>query len=144
MILLLFAVLAAQFMPSERNFLVLEYHKKRDRGRQGFFDEILVDFQQKFPTSRIPSKRAIIKMHKKQMEKGTVPNTNSKSSPGASHSGRRKTARSPQNVAAVKNVMDRDSAKVLGDPTVSPVSSARRNALGIDKSSWSRIKSELK
>ena len=37
---------------------------------------------------------------------------------------------------AVKAVLDRDAVKREGDATVSPVSSARRNVLALDKSAW--------
>ena len=89
--------------------------------------------------------RTVKRLYEKQLEKGTVNNCNSATSPGATHSGRPRTSRSPPNCQEVKNVMDRDATKELGDPNVSPVSSARRNPLAwCTKSSWSRIKAELK
>ena len=81
---------------------------------------------------------------KKQNQLGTVNNCNSKHSPGNSHSGRRLTVRTPPVQAEVRRVMDRDAPKRRGDPNVSPVNSARRNILGLDKSSWSRICGDLK
>ena len=42
---------------------------------------------------------------------------------------------------AVRQTMDADSIKEIGD--VNPVSSCRRNILGISKSSWSRISKSL-
>lgn len=64
-------------------------------------------------------------------------------SPKSSHTV--ETRRTPQNLAALNAVMDRDAPnKQLGDITVSPVSSARRNVLAIAKCSWSRIKLKLR
>lgn len=131
-----------QFTMAQRNFLAFEYHKLK--GKKKFKSEILQKFRLKFPGVRVPGTHQMKRIWEKQMLLGTVNNCNSKSSPGATHSGRRRTVRTPANSAAVKNVMDRDSTKQIGDATVSPVSSARRNRLGMDKSSWSRIKSELR
>ena len=78
------------------------------------------------------------------MEKGTVNNCNSKTSPGDTYSGRPKTRRTDENKTAVKTVLNRDTQKRLGDNTVSPINSARRNVLAIPKSSWSRITLELR
>jgi len=68
------------------------------------------------------------------MELGTVLNVNSSTSPGAFHSGRPKSVRTPRNVVRVKQIMDRDARKKIGDGDQSPVNSARRNRIGIDKS----------
>ena len=70
---------------------------------------------------------------KKQNQLGTVNNCNSKHNPGNSHSGRRLTVRTPPVQAEVRREMDRDAPN-----------SARRNILGMDKSSWSRICGDLK
>ena len=87
----------------------------------------------------------IQRLYKKQTELGTVNNCNSSASPGPTHSGRPRSARTPPKCQEVKEVMDRDAAKELGDPNVSPVSSSRRNPLAwCTKSSWSRIKVEIK
>ena len=131
-----------QFTMEQRNFLALEYHKHK--GTRNFKDQLLADFQAKFPGVRVPGKNIMAKILKKQMEKGTVNNCNSKTSPGDSHSGRIRTHKTPANTVLVKGVMDRDGPKQLGDPTVSPVSSARRNVLGLDKSTWWRIKLDLR
>ena len=40
--------------------------------------------------------------------------------------------------------MDRDAAKEIGDCNVSPVSTSRINVLGLAKSSWWRIKLDLR
>ena len=127
----------AQFTRAERNFPAFEYHKLK--GTKNFKPKILRHFQLKFPTTRVPGKNQMKRIWEKQMLKGTVNNCNSQASPGPTHSGRTRTARTPPTVAAVKGVLDRDSTKEIGDDTVSPVSSARRNFLAITKSSWNRI-----
>ena len=83
------------------------------------------------------------KIWEKQMKLGTVNNCCSKVSPGDSYSGRPKSARSNENVERVRATMDRDALKVLGDQNTSPVNSARRNSLGITKSTWSRIAKDI-
>ena len=126
-----------QFTREQRNFLAFEYHK--NKGTKGFKDKILDAFQAKFIGVRRPSKNMMRKIWQKQMQNGTVNNCNSKSSPGPTHSGRPKTARTPPNIQAVKAKCNRDAQKVIGDANVSPVSSSRRNFLALTKSSFSRI-----
>ena len=126
-----------QFTRDERNFLAFEYHKHK--GTRCFRDKVLDAFVAKFPGARRPSINQMRDVWKKQFKNGTVNNCNSKSSPGETHSGRPKTARSPPNIQAVKDKCDRDAQKVMGDANVSPVSSSRRNGLAITKSSFSRI-----
>ena len=128
-----------QFTRDQRNFLALEYHK--NKGKKCFKEQVLDAFVAKFPGVRRPSKNQMRNVWQKQIKNGTVNNCNSKSSPGETYSGRPKTARSPPNIQAVKDKCDRDAQKVMGDPNVSPVSSARRNGLFpiISKSSFSRI-----
>ena len=143
----LFQILAGmpprpQLTRDQRNFVLLEYAKKK--GGKKFFQGLFAAFQIKFPGARVPDETTVRRLYKKQSENGTVNNCNSKSSPGASYSGRRRSGRSPQNIAGAKAVMDRDATKRLGDATVSPVSSARRNVLAVTKSTWSRIKLELR
>ena len=131
-----------QFSTAQRNFLAFEYHKRK--GPRDFVAGLVQDFQEKFPAARRPGKNQIRRIWEKQMNKGTVNKCNSKSSPGLTFSGRPRTQRTPPTIASVKGVMDRDAAKEIGDATVSPISSARRNVLAIAKSSWSRIKLELR
>ena len=132
-----------QFSKDERNFLALEFYKRR--GHRNFFAGLLADFQNKFPGARQPAESTVRRLCQKQLAKGTVNNCNSKSSPGPTHSGRPRTARTPPNAQAVKHVLDRDKVKQEGDPNVSPISSARRNPLvWCTKSSFSRITKELK
>ena len=119
-----------QFDQPQRSFLAMEFHKRR--GTKNFVPELLADFAVQFPGARVPSRQAISDMHKKFVTLGTINNVNSKSSPGASHSGRPKTSTSDQNKQRVKAVLDRDRVKEIGDNAVSPISSGRRNALGLD------------
>ena len=134
--------MAPQYRMAERNFLMLEYHKAR--GGRDFLPGLIRDFQAQFPGTRTPTPKTIWAILKKQKEKGTVLNCNSANSPGDTHSGRRRTARTDQNKQAVKAVMDRDAPKPIGDPNFSPVSTCRINALNIDKSTWWRLKGDLK
>ena len=121
----------------------MEFHARR--GTRDFMPQLLADFAAQFPgCPRIPSENAIRDMHKKFFALGTVNNVNSKNSPGASFSGRTKTSTSDQNKQMVKAVMDRDRVKEHGDNTVSPVSSCRRNALGLDKSAWWRLAKDIR
>ena len=117
-------------------------HSKR--GKRNCHPVLMRKFLAKFPGARRPGKDTVKKIWRKQMNFCTVNNVNSKSSPGDSHSGRHRTVRTPPIQQAVKAVMDRDAPKKRDDATVSPVSSARRNILGVSKSSWSRITGDLK
>ena len=75
-------------------------------------------------------------------DKFTVQNCNSKSSPGDTHSGVKRTARTPENIEAVRVAVTADRTKELFDPTVV---SGRRNGLGISQSTFARIvKEDLK
>ena len=77
---------------------------------------------------------------------GTVHNLNSANSPGESHSGRKRSARSEAMVQAVKDVVAQDRDKAPDDPTVR---SSRRNGIldpngnQLDKSAFNRITKEL-
>ena len=122
----------AQFSKDVRNFLAHEYHKRKDH--YGFKAGLVRDFQAKFPNARVPGKNTLTWIWQKQMDHGTVLNCNSKTSPGQNCSGRSRTSTTPAMKTAVKAVLDRDAVKREGDATVSPVSSARRNVLGLDKS----------
>ena len=125
--------MAPQLNMDQRNFLMLEYHKRK--GKRNFYPSLFDDYQLRFPGARVPAKSTIRALLRKQAEKGTILNCNKASSPGDSHSGRRYTVNTPVNIEAVKAVLDRDKDKMLGDATVSPVSTARRNVLGMLKSS---------
>lgn len=132
-----------QYSVDQRNYLVMEYHRRR--GTRDFKQQLVQDFQGRFPGTRAPGKNMIVKMWEKQMANGTVHNLNSATSPGGSHSGRPRTTRTQQNKDAVKAVMDRDAGKEIGDGNASPVSSGRKNVVvGLDKSGWWRLAKELK
>ena len=135
----------AQFDAAHRTWLAMEYHRRRSINKKNsFWDQLLQDFQLQFPGVRVPSIPAVRKMHKGFFNTGTVLNRNGISSPGISNSGRRRTVTTDANKQRLKAVLDRDSTKKIGDATKSPVSSARRNALQIPKSSFSRLVKALK
>ena len=137
------AQVRVQYNKDQRNFLALEFYRRR--GTKNFFPGLLADFQNKFPGARQPAESTVRRLCSKQLSLGTINNCNSKASPGPSYSGRPRTVRTPPNVAEVKNVLDRDKTKHVGDPTVSPVSSARRNPLDwCSKSTFSRITQDIK
>ena len=75
-----------QYSRQQRNFLVLEHHKRR--GTRNCHTLLVRDYLAMFPGSRTPSKQAVRNMWRKQNELGTVNNCNSKVSPGDSHSHR--------------------------------------------------------
>ena len=52
-----------QFTVQQRNFLVLEYHKRR--GTRNFKNQLVQDFVEKFPDTRVPSKNVMKKMWEK-------------------------------------------------------------------------------
>ena len=82
------------------------------------------------------------KMVAKFSQNFTVQNCNSKASPGETHSGAKKTARTPENIEAVRVAVTADRAKDVFDPTVV---SGHRNGLGISQSTFARIvKEDLK
>ena len=131
-----------QYSREQRNFLALEFYRRR--GTRNFFPGLLTDFQNRYPGARQPAESTVRRLCAKQLSLGTVNNCNSKSSPGASYSGRPRTKRTPPNAQEVKNVLDRDKNKRVGDPNVSPVSSARRNPLGwCSKSTWNRLTQDI-
>ena len=84
----------------------------------------------------VPKQQTVLKMWKKQQTFFTVHNLNSASSPGDTHSGRKRTARSEENIAAVKAAIDGDIDKAADDPTIN---TCRKNVLGLNPSTWCRI-----
>ena len=130
-----------QFTPEERNFLVLTYAKYK--GKANSIKNVLLEFKEKFPNSdKAPHKSTILRMWVKQNKAFTVHNLNSKNSPGESHSGRPRTAITPENIQAVQEMLYKDADKKADDPNVN---SCRRNELGLSASSMCRIvKQELK
>ena len=62
-------------------------------------------FQAKYPGAPIPNKMTIRRMYIKQNRYFSLHNLCSKDSPGDSHSGRRKSARTPEKIDAVNRVV---------------------------------------
>ena len=117
--------MAPQFSTEQCIFMTLEYSKKK--GTKGFKDRIIQDFQAKFPGIRSPSTNQIRNIWHKFKNTGTINNLNSKTSPGPSYSGRRKTTRTLANTNWVKVLMDRDALKEMGDRAASLVNTSRRS-----------------
>ena len=134
--------MAPQFTMEERNFLMLGY--AREKGSRDFMPRLLNEFAVKFPNTRVPHMNTVRKHFDKQVSLGTINNVNSVKSPGVTHSGRRKTVNTNLVRNNVRNILDQDSVKELGDRATSPVSTARKNSLRISKSSWSRICCDIK
>ena len=124
-----------QFTMDERNFLAFEYHKYR--GTRGFKQRILTAFQLRFPGTRVPGQHQMRLIWEKQMDKGTVNNCNSKTSPGPTYSGRRRTARTAANSVLVKAVMDSRGVQLLERcdtlRSIYGISSSPRGARNIEK-----------
>ena len=59
-----------QFTKEQRNFLMLEYHKRK--GKRNFYPSLFDDYQLRFPEARVPAKSTIRDLLKKQAEKGTI------------------------------------------------------------------------
>ncbi len=100
-----------QFTPEQRTKLLLEYNKLS--GTRNFWPVIFQNYMQEFPASRLPSKRAVRNLFKKQNTKFTMHNCNSKTSSGGTWSGRRRTVTTERVQRRVKRVMDRDARKDL-------------------------------
>ena len=134
-----------QFSASQRTWLTLQFHKRGSRNTKiPFIDQLVTDFQTEFPNVRAPHPSTIRRIIGGFKNSGTVLNRNRQSSAGVTYSGRPRTVRTENNKRALKAILDRDKTKKFGDPNVSPVSSARRNAMNLSKSSFSRIVKELK
>ena len=84
-----------QYTVKQRISLIMDYF--RLQGKQGMWDEIIINFITAFPDARPPSKASVCKMVKKSQTVGTVHNLNSKVSPSDTHSGRRRTERTERN-----------------------------------------------
>ena len=120
-----------QFTPEERNAIVMAY--QQFRGTDICYKKVVASFTNKFPDSMVPKQQKVLKMWKKQQTFFTVHNINSASSPGDTHSGRKRTARSEENIAAVKAAIDGDNDKAAEDPTIN---TCRKNMLGLNPSTW--------
>jgi hypothetical protein len=100
-----------QFTPQQRSFLVREYHQNNNEVRR-----VLQRFREVYPGVRCPSRATVYKNVRKYSMHGTSFNLNK------GRSGRRRTARCPENIAAVTDVLANQEA---GEQRIS----ARRNGL---------------
>ena len=105
-----------QLTVEQRTFVVQVYFEARS------ITEVKNRFHQRFRDRQPPSKSSIQKIIKKFQERGTVENQN------AGRSGRNRTARTGANINVVR-------AAIEANPRIS----ARRNGLGICKSSFNEI-----
>ena len=123
-----------QYTPEERNFMMMAY--QNHRGKASCIMKVQEKFRDKFPNSRVPPQKTINQIWKKQNTAFTVHNLNSKTSPGDSHSGRKRSAITPESIQAVQDMLDRDCEKENDDPNIH---SCRRNELGLSAATMSRI-----
>lgn len=108
-----------QFTLPQRRLLVNTYIAT------GSYVEAKRRFRNRYPGVRVPWKNAIVNMVKNWEEEGTVKNLNKE------RSGRRRTARSPANVARVQRDLRNGRT------------SARKNRVGLTKSSFNRTTRDL-
>ena len=105
-----------QYSAQQRNFLMIEYAKRK--GQRNCIKNIKADFTAKYPGVRCPTKMAIHKIYEKQMKHQTCHNLNSASSPGDSHSGRKRTVRTQQNIDRVRRAIEQDNQRDPDDPLI--------------------------
>ena len=106
----------------KRTFMVLEYNLT------GFPERLIGRFEERFPGRQPPCTRTILRNFMKYSTHGTSQNWN------AEKSGRWRTTRSVNNINTVHEALRRD-----------PRISARRNPMGLSKTTFNRItKLELK
>ena len=110
--------------PQQKAFCVTLYFASKS------FKFVRKKFEIKFKTSKSPSKTRIHAWVLKLQAHGSVENLNAKSPARVSHSGRPKSARTPENVAAVKMSVDEN-------PTLS--SRQRSQVLGLSHRSLGNI-----
>jgi hypothetical protein len=105
-----------QLTVEQRVFVVAKYLET------GSYNAVTDAFQQRFPERNPPAKRTIYQNVKKYRNNGTSLNLN------RGHSGRRISARTPENIELVRNSLN-------DNPTVS----TRRNEIPISRSTFQRI-----
>ena len=105
-----------QLTTEQRVFLVNEWI------RTGSLQQVAAAFRLQYPDRDVPAKSTIWKNVRKYQDEGTSLNLNK------GRSGRRKSARTDDNIATVQQELDNN-----------PHVSARRNGLGLSKSSFQRI-----
>ena len=106
-----------QLTIEQRVFVVSTYQETKS------YQTVQQRFRQRFPDRNPPTKRSIYQNVLKYTRHGTSLNRNK------GHSGRRRTARSEENVASVRDVLRERPREV----------SARRNFLGLSASTFNRI-----
>lgn len=105
-----------QLTQEQRVFIVEEYFRSNN------IAVVLNGFVGRFPDRRRPTRRTITKLLEKFQTRGTVKNQN------AGNSGRLRTARTPENVELVRQTLEEN-----------PEISARRNGLGLSRSTFNKI-----
>ena len=106
-----------QLTTEQRTFVVLHYSLTHSLAA------VQSAFREKFPDRNPPSKTTILKNFRKYSKYGTSLNLNK------SNSGRPRTARSPENIAAIRRLLEENPRSV----------SARRNPIQISPASFNRI-----
>ena len=105
-----------QLTTEQRVFIVLQYEKVQNT------TEVQNAFRIRFPDRNPPHKGSILKNVRKYSREGTSHNLNKR------NSGRIRTARSAENIAAVRDLLEED-----------PHVSARRNPIAISSAGFNRI-----
>ena len=105
-----------QLTKQQRIFIVTDWFESKS------LSQVAQDFSEKFPESNVPNKTTIWKNVRKYREEGTSLNLN------RGRSGRKKTARSDANIAAVRMLLDEN-----------PNVSGRRNPLQLSQVTFHRI-----
>ena len=123
-----------QYTPEERNMMLMAYTKYK--GNRNVTRLVQEEFREQFPLQKVPLQSTIYRIWRKQNFAYTVHNLNSEVSPGPSHSGRPRTVTIPENIQAVKDMLDRDCEKENDDPDIN---TCRQNELGLTKTTMSRI-----
>jgi len=116
----------SQFTLEQRHFLYKRYMKLNDVYT---FEDLFLDFQQKFPTSRIPSRQSVRDIAKKFDQSFTLENQNK------GHSGRKRTVRTTEAVQEVQRQLQAERDLASGDHR----SSCRRNQLDLSRATFHRI-----
>ena len=105
-----------QLTTDQRVFIVTEW------SRSGSLQQVAAAFHERFPDRNVPAKSTLWRNIRKYQQEGTSLNLNK------GRSGRRRTVRSEENVAAVRRAIQEN-----------PQVSMRRNGQAISKSSFHRI-----
>ena len=106
-----------QFTAEQRTFIVLHYNRTQSLAA------VQNAFRERFPDRNPPTKTTILKNFRKYCNHGTSLNRNK------NNSGRPRTARSPENIAAVRRLLEQNPRDM----------SARRNPIEISPAGFNRI-----